>query len=259
MLGSSNLSEIICRARFQSIRIGVGRRYKQTSKSSKAWLKRQANDPFTRRARDEGLPSRSYFKLEHMDQKQKLLLPGSVVVDLGASPGGWSLYAARKIGGEGILVSVDLLSLDEQTEKELGVKNPCEFYFYQGDFTTDEVQNNIINLLRGRRVDVILSDMASNFTGDQRTDALRTLALCEDALSFVCFPYHCDIKSDKKSILRNGGTFLCKYFSCGQNHEKDLMDAAKAYFTKVKLLKPPASRKVSSEKYLLASGFLGLS
>lgn len=235
------------------------RRGKKTSHSSKTWLKRQASDQFTNRARDFGLPSRAYFKLEQINEKHKLIVSGSsqCVIDLGASPGGWSMYVARKLGQKGSLISLDLLTLDARAEDELKRKSQCEFIFHQGDFTSKLIQKEITISLNGKQVDLVLSDMAANFTGDQRTDALRTLSLCEDAIAFALVLYQKTDSSIPKSILKTGGNFLCKFFACGQNFEKDLMDITKKHFQTVRIVKPRASRKESAEKYLLASNFKG--
>ena len=233
-------------------------RGKKTSHSSKAWLKRQANDKFANRARELGVPSRAYFKLEQIDEKHNLFKPHKTqcVIDLGASPGGWSLYAARKLGKNGTLISADILTLDTIAEHEMTHKSPCNFIFYQGDFTSITMKQKLKEVLADRQVDLILSDMASNFTGDQKTDALRTMSLCEDTLSFVLIPYHTHNSQAPQSILKMGGSFLCKFFSCGQ--ETDLMDVSKSHFEEVRILKPRASRKDSNEKYLFASNFKGI-
>jgi len=191
-----------------------------------------------------------------------------------ACPGGWSVYAARQIGENGFLLSVDLLTLDAKTLSSLN--HTSHFSFHQGDFTSSTVKLEIISSLKchmdgrtsnertGRTImqaDVVMSDMAMNFCGDQFTDALRTMTLCEDALGFAVSPNRSTNKEGIEStgcVLRKDGTFLCKFFSCGQKHENDLMKAAKYHFSRVRIIKPLASRKDSSEKYLLAMKFKGL-
>ena len=231
------------------------RRWKNTH-SSKQWLRRQARDPYVKMAQDAKVPSRAYFKLEQMDARQGLFRPGQKVIDLGASPGGWSVYAISKLKDDGMLIAVDLLGLHETTFSTLNGSS-SGFEFIQGDFTTDETQRQIDGILSDYQlscVDFVMSDMAPEFTGDKRTDALKTMSLCEDALSFA-IDSSGKASSENQSILKDGGGFLCKYFVCGPAHERDLMDLAKLHFQKVNILKPPASRKDSAERYLLATNF----
>lgn len=242
--------------------------------SSERWLSRQRKDPYVHAARKEGLPSRAKYKLEHIDKKYSLFgqTGQQVVLELGAAPGSWSIYTSQKIGKQGILLTVDLLDLEPQTKHDLLHKYPASFIPIQGDFRTTEVKQSVIQhlntLLSAQRdgyknsasestnlVDVIMSDMAANFTGDKRTDALRTMALCEDALMFAIgstntSPQHQEI--DQAGILKTGGSFLCKYFSCGNENECFLLDTVKNHFDKVDIVKPPSSRRESPEKYLLA-------
>lgn len=219
------------------------------------------------------------------------------LLDLGAAPGGWSLYASTQLDPtlNGAVVAVDLLPLDESLHsKNSDICSRIEgnlhdnFEFIQGDFTERQVHAQIMDAFsrvgnnksntvhhdiantsgesfsgnQTGKADLVLSDMAPNFTGDSATDALRTLHLCELALSFAvghgCFdssyskPSSCE---DGGGILTNGGAFLCKYFSCGQENEKDLMDATKRAFRSTHVIKPKASRKESSELYLLGLGY----
>ena len=178
-----------------------------------------------------------------------------------AAPGSWSLYASKKIGPEGLLIAVDLLDLDTKTMAKLK-KDETAFHAVKGDFTSKAVQQNILEILASRtgeplKIDCIISDMAANFTGDQLTDALRTMNLCEDAMMFAagssCFEYGPSF--DDRSLLRPGGLFLCKFFACGQNYEEDLMKAASRSFEYTSVIKPTASRKKSAERYLFACGF----
>ena len=207
----------------------------------------------------------------HFRRKRFILNPGSTVLDLGAAPGGWSKYAAKNIQSEGLLVAVDLLPLDDKTVSAIE-KDPDGplFHIIQGDFTTNEVKEELIDLIdtygeehERRGVDCIISDMAANFTGDKMTDALRTMNLCEDALMLAagrsCFDerYIAGTDENEDGILRKGGSFLCKFFSCGQENEKDLKDATKRHFKQSTVLKPKASRKESAEMYLLAIDYKG--
>lgn len=271
---------------------------KKLSPSSMKWTQRQLKDPYVKKARDVGSPSRAIFKLEEIDsmvtkymqqqiskkkkgsllfmdsqspKKMKLFHnPNSIVLDLGAAPGGWSKYVADTLGKDGLLIAVDLLPLDERTVTSIE-KNPLapDLHFIQGDFTTATVKTKIMDLIQsyhgGVGVEYVLSDMAANFTGDNMTDALRTMNLCEDALMLAagpsCFdedPIPTTLSGPEQSgILMRGGTFLCKYFACGQQHESDLKNAVKRHFELSTILKPKASRKESAELYLFATGFRG--
>lgn len=237
------------------------------SKSSQNWIQRQKKDPYVQKAQAQGLPSRASFKLQEINEthypalikkkgipvngkNKRLLQPRMNVVDLGASPGGWSLYASTQVK-EGTIVALDLLPLDD-TKISLNLPN---FNFIQGDFTESETQQLIIDALVQERANLVMSDMAQNFLGDSQTDALRTLNLCEQALVFSaggsCFDSSYSPKSDE-GMLAPGGSFLCKFFSCGKENEEDLMQAAKRVFRNVHVIKPKSSRKESAEMYLLA-------
>ena len=256
-------------------------------------------DPYVKMARAQGSPSRAIFKLEEIDsmaakfinQKQKpnqrlkgIIQPGSVVLDVGAAPGGWSKFVAERIKSDGLLIAIDLLPLDERTVEAID-RNPDgpNFHFVQGDFTTKAVKEEIACILssvsernrneRGRGVSLVISDMAPNFSGDKMTDALQTINLCEDALMLASGPSCFDERyipglnvtekedgdgdGDGDGILERGGSFICKYFACGRENENDLMSAVKRNFNLVKVLKPKSSRKESAEMYLFASGYKG--
>jgi len=230
-------------------------------------------------------------KINNSDKRQTLIQPSMCVLDLGAAPGGWSLYVSTKLDASknGALVAVDLLSLDEYLQMQstdvssrIMENMSGNFDFVQGDFTQREVREEILDVLRRfggngaegdireglvyPRADLVISDMAPNFTGDSITDALRTLHLCEQAIGFSV-GYECFDQSYSKQksrqdgkndsgVLAPGGAFLCKYFSCGRENESDLMDAAKRVFKTVDVIKPKASRKESSEMYLLGLDYL---
>lgn len=243
--------------------------------SSERWLKRQLKDPYVQAARKEGLPSRAKYKLEQIDKKYSIFHESQVVLELGAAPGSWSIYIVEKIGKKGLLLAVDLLDLDRKTKSKIQFNYPTSFIPIEGDFRTDQVKQKVIQLLNqsfiAQRndpnasttlVDVILSDMAPNFTGDKSTDALRTMALCEDALLFAigsAFNMSPNYQeNDNAGLLKTGGTFLCKYFTCGKENEKNLLDTLKSNFYKVDIVKPPSSRRESAEKYVIATHFLGI-
>jgi len=209
---------------------------KRLKKSSHKWLLRQINDPFVERARAEGWKSRAAFKIIEIDEKFKIFKKGKVVLDLGAAPGGWSQYAVTKVG-DGNVVALDLLPISNIS----GVK------FFEQDFLAEDAPEKIINELKNIRrnvegkCDVLMSDMASNTTGDHATDHLRIIALLESSLELA------------GKILRNGGCFAGKVFQGGEVDE--IIKKLRKDFLSVKYFKPDSSRKESSEIYLVATGF----
>jgi 23S rRNA (uridine2552-2'-O)-methyltransferase len=206
---------------------------KQRTVSSRQWLTRQLNDPYVRRAKDEGYRSRAAYKLAEIDDKARFLKRGARVVDLGAAPGGWSQIAAERIGtkdGKGKVVAIDLLNI----EAIPGVA------FMQLDFLDEEAPERLKEMLGGP-ADVVLSDMAGNTTGHRQTDHLKIVALVETAVEFAC------------EVLAPGGTFLAKVIQGGTEHT--LLAELKKSFASVKHVKPPASRADSAELYVLAQGF----
>ena len=203
--------------------------------SSKLWLERQLNDPYVMQAKRDGFRSRAAYKLREIDDKQRFLKSGQVVVDLGAAPGGWSQIAAKRVGaleGRGKVVAIDLLEMPELP----GV------LFAQMDFLDDRAPEKLRAMVGGG-ADVVMSDMAANTTGHRKTDQLRIIGLVESAAAFAC------------EILNPGGTFLAKVFQSGA--EADLLAQLKRDFTTVKHVKPAASRQDSSERYVMALGFRG--
>jgi len=204
--------------------------------SSKLWLERQLNDPYVAQAKREGLRSRAAFKLREMDDKYKILKPGMAVVDLGAAPGGWSQIAAKRIGaesGKGKVIAIDLLEMGEIP----GVT------FAQLDFLADNAPAKLRQMLGGG-ADVVMSDMAANTTGHRKTDQLRIVGLVESAAAFAA------------EVLNPGGTFIAKVFQSGA--DATLQAELKRNFATVRHVKPAASRQDSSERYVLATGFRGL-
>lgn len=204
--------------------------------SSTLWLERQLNDPYVRRAQQDGLRSRAAYKLSEIDADHGLLKPGMRIVDLGAAPGGWSQIAARRIGvgapGGGELVAVDIQPMDPipgATMLEL-------------DFLEDGADETVKAALGGP-ADLVLSDMAAPATGHRQTDHLRIMALCEAAAVFA------------GDVLAPDGAFLCKVLQGGA--EAGLLAELKRAFARVRHVKPPASRADSAETYLLAQGFRG--
>lgn len=199
--------------------------------SSSRWKQRQARDPFVRRARAAGLRSRAVFKLDEIHRKDRLLRAGDVVVDLGAAPGSWSAFASSIVGDQGRVLAVDVLPLDELP----GVD------YIQGDFTDEVTERRLFDCLGTRSVDLVLSDMAPNISGNWSVDQPRAMALAEAAYSFAL------------RVLRPGGSLVLKLFQ-GEGFDT-LVKAARAAFDTVKLRKPSASRAESREMYLVARNY----
>lgn len=202
------------------------------SKTSKQWMREHVNDPYVQLAQKEGYRSRAAYKLLEIDAKDHLLKPGMVVVDLGATPGGWSQVAARKVGHAGKVIGLDLLPLDPIP----GVD------FIQGDFRDDAVLKQLEDLLQGRPVGLVISDMAPNISGIVSADQARAMHLAELAMEFAI------------EHLTPEGSFLVKVFQ-GAGFEEYLKEM-RSRFSRVVSRKPKASRDRSSEVYLLASGKL---
>lgn len=209
------------------VRAGGGK-----SVQSRRWLERQLNDPYVAEAKARGFRSRAAFKLLELDEKCGLLKPGLRVVDLGAAPGGWTQVAVQAVGPKGQVVALDILPMDPVPGATV----------LQADFTEAEAEAAVRAALRGP-ADVVLSDMAPNTTGHGATDHLRIMALAETALEAA------------SAMLAPGGAFVCKLFQGGA--DKALLDRLKRDFAKVRHVKPPASRKESSEIYVVAQGFRG--
>jgi len=202
------------------------------SKTSKQWMREHVNDPFVQLAQKEGYRSRAAYKLLEIDAKDHLLKPGTVVVDLGATPGGWSQVAAAKVGRGGKVIALDLLPLDPLA----GVD------FIQGDFREDAVLRQLEGFLQGKPVGLVISDMAPNMSGVASADQARALHLAELAMDFAL------------EHLKPDGCFLVKVFQ-GAGFE-DFYKLMRSRFTRVVSRKPKASRDRSSELYLLGSGKL---
>ena len=205
---------------------------KRRTLSSRTWLERQISDPYVARAKREGFRSRAAYKLAEIDDKYRLLKPGTRVVDLGAAPGGWSEVAARRVGEGGRVLAIDVLDM----KPIAGVE------FLKLDFLDNTAPHQLKALLGGQ-ADLVLSDMAANATGHRQTDHLRIMALAEAAAHFA------------REVLAPGGSFLCKVLQGGT--EAALLAELKRDFASVKHVKPPASRSDSAELYLLARGFRG--
>ena len=210
----------------QRVRTARGR-----TAASTRWLERQLNDPYVRRAKAEGYRSRAAYKLIELDERFAFLRGAERVVDLGIAPGGWS-QVVRKLCPRSQVAGIDLLPVDPID----GVT------ILQLDFLADEAPRLLTEALGGE-ADLVLSDMAANTVGHQQTDHLRTMALVEAAALFAA------------EVLRPGGAFVAKVLAGGADNT--LVAALKRDFATVKHAKPPASRKESSEWYVVAQGFKG--
>ena len=200
---------------------------------SKRWLQEHHSDKFVLQARAEGYLSRAAYKLLEINKKDKLLKPGCVVVDLGAAPGGWTQVAAEKVGASGAVFALDRLPLGATPE---GVE------FVEGDFTEDAAYNALLDKLAGRKVDLVLSDLAPNMSGHKAVDQPAAMYLVELAAEFA----------DK--VLASGGSFLVKCFH-GVGSEEYIKNMRKKY-KQVRVRKPDASRARSPEFYLLCTGHI---
>jgi 23S rRNA (uridine2552-2'-O)-methyltransferase len=210
---------------------------RKRSLSSTLWLERQLNDPFVSKARAEGYRSRAAYKLTEIDDKYRLFSPGGRIVDLGAAPGGWAQVAAERVQareGRGRVIGIDLKEVEPIAGAEFRVM----------DFHDPEAPTALRAWLDGR-ADGVMSDMAANATGHRKTDHLRIVGLAELAIEFA------------GEVLAPGGFFLAKVFQGGA--EGDLLARLKRDFAAVRHLKPKASRADSAEKYVLATGFRGVS
>jgi 23S rRNA (uridine2552-2'-O)-methyltransferase len=203
--------------------------------SSQRWLQRQLNDPYVAEARKRGYRSRAAFKLLQIDDQFRFLKPGARVVDLGAAPGGWTQVAVERVRPErsgGAVVGIDLTPVEPIAGATVLAK----------DFYDDDAPAVLEKLLDGP-ADVVLSDMAASATGDTQVDHLRIMALAETAHDFA------------RQVLKPGGSFVAKVLRGGT--ERTLLDRLKRDFTKVRHVKPEASRADSAEMYVVGTGFRG--
>ena len=207
------------------------------SKSSQRWLKEHFADPFVKKAQAEGMRSRAAYKLEELVERDRLLKPGMVVVDLGAAPGGWSQWVRQELNrmaplNPGRIIASDILEMPTLAGVE----------FLHGDFREDAVLSELLAKLNGEQVDLVLSDMAPNKSGMDSVDQPRMMHLAELAMEFA--DHH----------LRTGGTFLIKVIQ-GAGSDDYIRELRRRY-AKVSIRKPAASRKRSPEVYALAQGKL---
>ncbi|CDG23032.1 Ribosomal RNA large subunit methyltransferase E [Xenorhabdus poinarii G6] len=203
---------------------------KKRSASSSRWLQEHFSDKYVLQAQKKGLRSRAWFKLDEIQQSDKIFKPGMTVVDLGAAPGGWSQYVVTQIGNSGRVIACDLLPMDPI----VGVD------FLQGDFRDELVLKTLLERVGGNKVQVVMSDMAPNMSGTPAVDIPRSMYLIELALD-MC-----------RDVLAPGGSFIVKVFQ-GEGFDEYLREI-RSLFTKVKIRKPEASRARSREVYIVATG-----
>jgi 23S rRNA (uridine2552-2'-O)-methyltransferase len=203
------------------------------SKSSQRWLKEHFSDPFVKRAQSEGWRSRAVFKLEELLERDRLLKPGMVVVDLGAAPGGWSQMVRQRLGDGGRVIALDILPMQGIAGVEV----------VEGDFREEAVVQRLQAMLNGTAVDLVLSDMAPNISGVDVADQARVMHLAELAQEFSAMH------------LKPGGAFLVKLFQ-GRGSD-EYLKSLRAGYERVSIRKPKASRARSAEVYALATGKRG--
>jgi 23S rRNA (uridine2552-2'-O)-methyltransferase len=201
------------------------------TKSSARWLNEHVNDPYVKQAQKDGYRSRSSYKLIQLNEKDRLIRPGMLVVDLGSAPGGWSQVAARLVGAKGRVLATDILPMEP-------LKNVD---FIQGDFTEESVLKQVLDWLGDSKPDVVLSDIAPNISGIDSADQASSMYLVELALDMA------------RQVLKPKGDFVAKVFQ-GVGSEEFLKDL-RTSFDKVLIRKPAASRSRSREVYMVAKGF----
>ena len=196
----------------------------------RSWIKKHVNDPYVKKAQVDGYRSRASYKLLEIVEKDRLIRSGMTVVDLGSTPGGWSQASARLVGHEGRVHALDILPMDAIA----GVD------FIQGDFTEENVFEQLMTLIEKRPVDLVISDMAPNLSGNKAVDQPAMVYLAELALELA------------EKVLSSNGVFIAKLFQ-GQGFDVFVLDVRKL-FSEVSIIKPDASRSRSREVYLMAKG-----
>ena len=200
-------------------------------RSGGTWRDRQERDPYVQQARRDGWRSRAVYKLEQILQKERLLKPDMTCVDLGAAPGSWSQYVTLKLKGRCRIIALDILPMDTLPSVEQ----------IQGDFAEDDTLRLLLSVLENSPVDLVLSDIAPNISGNKAIDQPRSMYLAELALDLA------------RKVLRRRGSFVCKLFQ-GQGTDAFVAETRKS-FERVKVMKPKASRPGSSEVYLVARNY----
>lgn len=203
------------------------------SKSSARWLNEHVNDPFVKQAQKDGYRSRASYKLLALNDKDKLIKPGMLVIDLGSAPGGWSQIASQLVGEKGKVIASDILPMDALPDVD----------FIQGDFTEESVFDEIMAVIDDRPVDVVISDMAPNLSGVAAADQAGSIYLIELALDMA------------QQVLKPKGSFVAKAFQ-GEGYEA-FVKQVREHFDAVLIRKPEASRARSREVYVVGKGFKG--
>ncbi|MCQ2972950.1 MAG: RlmE family RNA methyltransferase [archaeon] len=201
---------------------------------SKSWQKERKNDPYYKKAKSEEYRSRASYKLKQLDKKFKIMKQGNTVVDLGAAPGGWSQVALEKVGEEGLVIGVDLNRIKPFKEEN--------FHRIRGDFTTEEIQQQIMKLIGGK-TKVIISDASPSLSGIKNIDQLKSLDLVNAVIDIA------------DNILEVKGNLVMKVFQGAEY--KEMLINLKKKFRQVKTTKPQASRKKSAEMYVVGLGYKG--
>ncbi len=204
------------------------------SKTSKRWLREHFDDPYVKKAQQDGYRSRAAYKLLELNEKDRLFKPGMTVLDLGAAPGGWTQVAAKLVGHNGMVIASDILDMDPIAGVE----------FLQGDFREESVYQQLLGIIGERPVDLVISDMAPNMSGMDAVDQPKSMYLAELALEMA------------GQVMKKGGTFVVKVFQgAGFQEYRQVM---LKQFASIASRKPEASRPRSKEIYLVAKGFRGL-
>ena len=201
------------------------------SKSSADWLREHVEDIYVQKAQQDGYRTRASYKLIELDEKDQLIKPGMTIIDLGAAPGGWSQVVSRKLNGNGIIIASDILPMDPIADVN----------FIQGDFTEESVFEELMGIVNGRPVDLVISDMAPNMSGQASIDQPGSMYLVELALDMA------------RQVLKPNGQFVAKVFQ-GDGFD-EYVKALRESFSKVLIRKPKASRARSREVYVVGKGF----
>ena len=200
-------------------------------RSGGTWRERQERDPYVQQARRDGWRSRAVYKLEQIDQKERLLRPDMICIDLGSAPGSWSQYVTEKLKSRVRIIALDLLPMDALPSVE----------FIQGDFREDEILDAVNTSLGEDKADLVMSDLAPNLSGNKAVDQPRSMYLVELAMDLAA------------RVLKPGGDFVCKLFQGAGSEE--LIASARQHFQRVRIMKPKASRPGSREVYLVARNY----
>ena len=203
----------------------------KSRRTTGSWRDRQERDPYVQQARRDGWRSRAVYKLEQIDQKERILRPDMVCVDVGSAPGSWSQYVTKKLKGRARIVAVDILPMDSLPDVD----------FILGDFLNEAVFIQMLKAIGDEGVDLVMSDIAPNITGTRVVDQPRSMYLVELALDLA------------RRVLKPGGNFICKVFQ-GAGIDEFVIDTRKS-FERVKVMKPKASRAGSREVYLVARNY----